>query len=134
MNQLYGPKNIEAIASAVRLLWAEHIKARFTISVLPEYREDSFRGLEAQIDHRNWVMNQIKARYGSAISIGRACYIHKVLPEDDVFLEYGQEKLDEAKAEIAFDGLVADEARRSRKISASRWRTSRSPCSAAPRR
>jgi hypothetical protein len=109
MNQLYGPKNMEAIAIAVRLLWAEHIKARFTISVLPQYREESYRGLEAQIDHRNWVMDQIKARHGSPHSIGRVCYIHRVLPESDAFLEYGQERLDQAKAEIAFDGLVPDE-------------------------
>jgi hypothetical protein len=54
-------------------------------------------------------MDQIKARHGAPHSIGRACYIHRVLPESDAFLEYDQERLDQAKAEIAFDGLVADE-------------------------
>jgi hypothetical protein len=109
INQLYGDKNRDAIVIAVRLLWAEHIKARFTISLLSQYCEDSFCGVEAQIDHRNWVMDQIKARDGSPHSIGRACYVHSVLPEDEARLEYGQERLDQAKAEIAFDGLVADE-------------------------
>jgi hypothetical protein len=109
VNQLYGDKNREVITSAVKSLWAEHINSRFTISLLPQYREESYRRLEAQIDHRNWVMDQIKARHGSPHSIGRACYIHRVLPEDDARLEYGQERLDQAKAEIAFDGLVPDE-------------------------
>lgn len=109
INQLYGDKNSRAITIAVRLLWADHIEARLTISVLPQYREESYRGLEAQIDHRNWVMNQIKAQYGSPLSIGRACYIHRVLPEDNARLVYGQERLDQAKAEIAFDGSVPDE-------------------------
>jgi hypothetical protein len=109
INQLYGDKNREAIAIAVKLLWAEHIGSRFTISSLPQYREESYSGLEAQIDHRNWVMDQIKAWHVSPRSIGRACYVHRVLPEDDARLEFGQEKLDQAKAEIAFDGLVADE-------------------------
>ena len=109
MNQLYGEKNREAITIAARSLWADHILARFTISVLPQYHEDSYKEFEAQIDHRNWVMDQIKARYGSPLSIGRACYIHKVLPEDDARLVYGQERLDQAKAEIVFDGLVPDE-------------------------
>jgi hypothetical protein len=104
VNQLYGSKNREVIASAVKLLWAEHIAARFTISILPQYREESYSGLEAQIDHRNWVLDQIKSRHGSPLSIGRACYIHRVLPERAAFLEYGQERLDRAKAEIEFDG------------------------------
>jgi hypothetical protein len=111
VNQLYGDKNREVIASAVKLLWAEHVRSRFTISFLPEYHEDSYHGLEAQIDHRHWVMDQIKARHGSPLSIGRACYIHKVMPEDDARQEYGQERLDQAKAEIAFDGVVPDERR-----------------------
>ena len=109
INQIYGEKNREAIASAVKMDWAEHISSRFTISILPQYREESYRRLEAQIDHRNWVMDQIKARHGSPLSIGRACYIHKVLPENDALLEYGQMRLDQAKAEIKFDGLVPDE-------------------------
>jgi hypothetical protein len=109
INQLYGDKNSEAITIAVGSLWADHIKARLTISVLPQYREESYRGLGAQINHRTWVMDQIKARDGSAMSIGRACYIHRVLPEDDARLVYGQERLDQAKAEIAFDGSVPDE-------------------------
>jgi len=109
MNQLYGDKNREAIVNAVRSLWADHILARFTISVLPQYHDESFKGFRAQIDHRNWVMEQIKARYGSPLSIGRACYIHRVLPEDNVRLVYGQDRLDQAKAEIKFSGLVPDE-------------------------
>jgi hypothetical protein len=109
INQLYGSKNRDAIATAVKSLWADDIGTRFTISVLPQYHEESYKGFEAQIDHRNWVMDQIKTRDGSPRSIGRACYIHRVLPERDAFLEYGQERLDQAKAEIAFDGLVPDE-------------------------
>jgi hypothetical protein len=109
INQIYGEKNREAIASAVKTDWAGHISSRFTISILPQYRDEAYGGLEAQIDHRNWVMDQIKARHDSPHSIGRACYVHGVLPEDDARLKYGQAKLNEAKAEIAFDGLVPDE-------------------------
>jgi hypothetical protein len=109
INQLYGSKNRDAIATAVKSLWADDIGTRFTISVLPQYHEESYKGLEAQIDHRNWVMDQIKARDGSPLSIARACYIHKVLPEDDARLVYGQERMDQAKAEIKFLGLVPDE-------------------------
>lgn len=109
VNQLYGNKNREVIASAVKSLWAEHVSSRFTISLLPEYHEDSYHGLEAQIDHHHWVMDQVKARHGSPLSIGRACYTHKVMPEDDALLEYGQERLDQAKIEIALDGVVPDE-------------------------
>lgn len=109
VNQLYGDKNREVIASAVKSRWAEQISSRFTISILPQYHEESYRRLEAQIDHRKWVMDQIKARHGAPLSIGRACYIHRVLPERDAFLEYGQERLDQAKAEITFSGLIPDE-------------------------
>jgi hypothetical protein len=48
VNQLYGEKNREPIASAVKALWAEHIRSRFTISTLPQYREEAHRGLEAR--------------------------------------------------------------------------------------
>jgi hypothetical protein len=109
VNQLYGEKAREAITIAVKALWADHISSRLTISTLPQYRAEAYSGLEAQIDHRNWVMDQIKARYGAPHSVGRACYIHRVLPEDDAFLEYGQERLDQAKAEVEFDGLVSDD-------------------------
>jgi hypothetical protein len=109
MNQLYGAKNRDAIAHAVKALWAKHIASRFTISTLPEYRDESFREMKAQIDHRIWVMDQIKARHGSPLSIGKACYVHRVLPEDTALLEYGQDRLDQAKAEIAFEGLASDE-------------------------
>jgi hypothetical protein len=109
MNQLYGSKNRDAIASAVKSLWADHISSRFTVSLLPTFREESFCGLKAQIDHRRWVMDQIKARHGSPNSIGKACYVYRVLPEVEAFLEYGQDRLDQAKAEIAFEGLVPDE-------------------------
>lgn len=109
VNQLYGSKNRDAIAGAVKSVWADHIGSRFTISTLPEYREESYRELRAQTDHQNWVMDQIKARDGSALSIGKACYVHRVLPEDAALLEYDQERLDQAKAAVTFDGLVSDE-------------------------
>jgi hypothetical protein len=108
INQLYGNKNRDAIANAVRTLWAEEIDSRFTISVLPQYREDSFCGLSAQIDHRDWVMDQIKARNNSPLDIGRACYVHKVVPEKMALLEYGPEKLVQARAEVASECLVSE--------------------------
>jgi hypothetical protein len=109
MNQLYGDKNRDAIAIAVKSFWADHIGSRLIISTLPEYREESYLGLQGQIDHRDWVLDQIEARHGSPLSIGRACYVHRVLPEEIAFLAFGQERLDQAKAEIEFGGLIPDE-------------------------
>ena len=109
MNQLYGNKSREVIAESVKSLWADHIGDRFTISVLPQYREESYEGLDSQIEHRKWVMDQLKARHGSALRIGRACFVHRVVPEATAFLEFGQDRLDQAKAEIEFNGIAPDE-------------------------
>ena len=109
VNQLYGGKNKEVIANAVKSLWAEQIKDRLTISRLPQYREESFVGLDAQIEHRKWTTDQIKAGHGSPGSIGRACFIHRVLPESMALLEFGQERLDRARSEIELDGIAPDE-------------------------
>lgn len=108
VNQLYGSKNREIIASAVNSLWVDHIGDRFTISALPQYREEAHEGLDAQNEHRKWVMGQLKVRHGSALGIGRACFIHRVVPEATAFLEFGQDRLDQAKVEIEFNGIAAD--------------------------
>jgi hypothetical protein len=109
MNQLYGSKNREVIANAVKSLWADHIGDRFTISASPQYREEAYEGLDAQNEHRKWVMDQLKAKHASALGIGRACFIHRVALETTAFIEFGQERLDQAKAEIEFNGIAPDE-------------------------
>jgi hypothetical protein len=109
VNQLYGIKNHDAIVHAVKALWAEQIRCRFTFSLLSHYRLEVYRDLTAQIDHLNWVKEQLQAQHGSSLGIGRACYVHRVLPEDDARREFGQERLDRAKDEILFSGLIRDE-------------------------
>ena len=103
INQLYGSKNEDAIALAVETLWAEYIGSRFTFSDLPHYREDAYGNMAAQNGHRLWVIEQLKARHGSAFHIGRACFVHRILPETQALREFGQERLDQARMEVFGD-------------------------------
>ena len=95
INQLYGKKNEQRIARAVYDYWTEWRTTRLMCSRLPQYREESFRNLPAQIEHRNWVIQEIKNNRTGALA--QACDFFRILPIDEAVATFGQDWLDRTR-------------------------------------
>jgi hypothetical protein len=93
-NQLYGDKIRDAVGKEILERWAEWTGARFTFSKLPQYLVENFRGSPAQIAHREWIIAQLKQRNGR---IGSACFTDRVLPIDLAVVEFGSDKVNDAR-------------------------------------
>jgi hypothetical protein len=98
-NQLYGPSVRDAITKELRATWLEWTEARFVVSKLKHYLPENFRGSPEQLAHRDWVVSQIRRRHASPESIGRACFIDRVLSVDRAISEFGSERVDSARAD-----------------------------------
>jgi hypothetical protein len=98
-NQLYHEWNCQRALAA----WGELIDARFRPSELPQYRNEAFCGHHAQIAHRKWVVDRIKARSMPSYLIGRSCFILKVLPVEIALSEFGADRVKQAHTEVADD-------------------------------
>jgi hypothetical protein len=98
INQLMG-KYQARIAVAATDRWEEQCQSRLMYSLLPHYKQESFHGLAAQIAHQDWVLAQLKSRSDS--TIGRACFTLRILPEERVRLQFGDERLENARAHAA---------------------------------
>jgi hypothetical protein len=98
-NQLYHEWNCQRALAA----WKELIDARFRPSELPQYRNEAFCGLHAQIAHRKWVVDRIKARSMPSRLIGKSCFILKVLPVDIAISEFGVDRVSQARQEVVDD-------------------------------
>jgi hypothetical protein len=72
-------------------------------SELPQYRNEHFRGLPAQIAHRDWVVQQIKLRGAWPHLIGRACFVERILPDERAIAEFGEEAVERARGEVTGD-------------------------------
>jgi hypothetical protein len=107
-NQFYSPKFRGAITEVVRERWREWTEdAIFTFSKLPQYRNEHFTGLPAQVAHRDWLISQLKARHGDPAKIAEACFVHGVLPIDRAIAEFGEEQFERANRYAAERSLVA---------------------------
>lgn len=96
-NQLYHGWNCQRALAA----WEESINESFRPSELPQYRNEAFCGLHAQIAHRQWVVDRIKARSMPPYLIGKSCFILKALPVDIAISEFGVDRVNRARQEVA---------------------------------
>ena len=62
-NQLYGEKNRERIRCAVEKRWRETLDDRFTVSMEPQYRDESFQNFSGQLAHREWALALLKVSW-----------------------------------------------------------------------
>jgi hypothetical protein len=74
-------------------------------SSLPQYREESFMGLPAQVAHRAWVIEQIKKRSNRALA--EACYALRILPKEQATAAFGDGRMAMARAIVVEDAIPA---------------------------
>lgn len=113
INQLYG-KTKARIEQKAQEVWAAHCEDRRTYSKLPQYRTESFIGLDAQIAHRKWILDQLVARHG--YGMGQACFIDRVLPPESLVAQFGEERVEQAREDYAGDAPVPHEAYQPRQM------------------
>ncbi|MGO9005131.1 MAG: hypothetical protein ACLQB4_05120 [Beijerinckiaceae bacterium] len=101
-NQLAAGSMKEKILMKVSEAWLAN---SFTFSPLPQYMNQAYDNHPAQNDHRDWVLDQLNI--GRPLAVGRACFIHQVLPEDLAVKKYGEDRLSEARDEVAGEMPVA---------------------------
>lgn len=104
-NQLYHAWNCQRALAA----WNESLEESFRPSRLPQYRNEAYCGLHAQIAHRQWVVDRIKARSMHSYLIGKSCFILKILPVEIATSEFGVDRVNQARREVADDIPVAHE-------------------------
>jgi hypothetical protein len=77
--------------------WTSYRKEiHLMVSRLPQYRTEAFRGLPAQIDHLEWVIEQIKLRHSDSHLIGRLVYVERLLPLEMAVELFDSERIAEA--------------------------------------
>jgi hypothetical protein len=97
-NQLYGSEARDAIVAEVAAKWAEWRQAVPQFSTLPQYLIQNFNELPAQIAHQDWLIAEIKSKYGSPSEICKACFVNHVLSVTRATAEFGTERVIQAKA------------------------------------
>jgi hypothetical protein len=104
INQLYGKASIKNILIAAAKYWEEFQHSTFdrSFSHLPEYRTESFHNFSAQLAHRAWIIELLKTKR-SAWALGRAVVVNRVIPPELAKLEYGDEKVAQAREEVTED-------------------------------
>jgi hypothetical protein len=103
-NQL-APKDHHRRARLVATLttkWEDRWAGRvFTLSKLPAYREESYKGLPPQVAHRQFVIAHLKSRpHSPFLGIGRAVYVERTLPEQMALEVFGPGMLERGKREV----------------------------------
>jgi hypothetical protein len=107
-NQIYGAKFAPAVKDRVIRQWREWTEeAKLMFSRLPQYRNEHFVGLPAQVSHRDWVVSQLKVRHGDHEKIAELCFVQEVLPIDRAIAEFGDEQFERAKRYATDRGLAA---------------------------
>jgi len=81
--------------------WEEWCKATFPRSKLPHYRLENYQGIASQDDHQAWVLQQLKDRGGNSHAVGKVCFLERVVPPALAEMEFGRERLEAARAEVA---------------------------------
>jgi hypothetical protein len=99
-NQLCSKKLGPAFIAHVRERWAEHIESVFVISSEPAYRNEAYCGFSAQREHREWVIERLKARGTPDYLLGKCCFLDRVLPEEQAIDLFGREKVDRAREAV----------------------------------
>lgn len=92
-NQLYDKRNVAATLKR----WSEHCRAVSTISILPQYRIEAFRGLSAQVDHQAWVVANLKARAATPYAIADACFVRRVITIERAETEFSPHQIDQVR-------------------------------------
>ncbi len=87
-NQLYHTLALPVIVGK----WRELRRARLQFSQEPIYLNENFQGLPEQIQHREWVIGEIKAMGSSGYQIEDAVNTLRILSEGDVRLAFGGER------------------------------------------
>jgi hypothetical protein len=76
--------------TGLRDRWRKHRRVeRLMVSELPQYRNEAFCRLPAQIAHRNWVLDQIELRGTRDDDIGRMTFVERLVPADKAIARFG---------------------------------------------
>lgn len=100
-SQLSGQKNRERIKCAVMKSWTEHLDGRVHASEKAHYRTESFKGFHAQVEHRKWVLHRLREVHGKPYSVGRCCYIDRLITEHEALTTFGEDRLARARSDIS---------------------------------
>ena len=107
-NQIYGAKFGVAVKSRVIQQWREWTEeAKLTFSKLPQYRNENFVGLPAQVAHRDWVVSQLKTWHGDHYKMAALCFVDEVLPIERAIAEFGEAQFERARLYATDNGLAA---------------------------
>lgn len=101
-NQLAAGRTQAQIITKIGERWDDWRESNFLFSENEEYRYEAYNNFHAQNEHRKWVLE--KARH--PLAMGRACRIHRILPERDAEARYGRERLSRALDEVATETPV----------------------------
>jgi hypothetical protein len=107
-NQIYGAKFGLAVKSRVIQQWQEWTEeAKLTFSKLPQYRNENFVGLPAQVAHRDRVVSQLKTWHGDHYKMAALCFVDEVLPIERAIAEFGEAQFERARLYATDHGLAA---------------------------
>ncbi|QIG51049.1 hypothetical protein G5V57_26970 [Nordella sp. HKS 07] len=98
-NQLVCEVKGQSVVEHVRASWAASGES-FRYSRLPQYREENFVGLPAQLAHREHVIQQINDRVRPVELIGRMVFGERVLSHDLAISSFGYDIVEEAKRDF----------------------------------
>jgi hypothetical protein len=96
LNQLYGSKRKDEIKNAAFDRWARRRREMLNYSKVDLYRNEAFANMSAQVEHRNWVLSELKDNYTTE-ALGEVVFVQRTLPEDMALAEFGQAEIDRAR-------------------------------------
>lgn len=116
-NQLWSSKWPDIFVNKLASKWSELRASMVQVSRLPQYHLASFKGLEVQLSHQDWVLDQIDLHHTDPYQIGKCCYVWRVLPEERAVARFGLEKVEQSRKRVLHETedatlIVADEALR----------------------
>ena len=96
-NQLLRPELVPELIEQ----WDEWCGSQLMRAEHKRYLNCNFRGEPAQLAHHEWLVAQIWARHGHPRVIGHVCFELQQLPEARARAEFGDERVDRARAEVS---------------------------------
>ena len=81
----------------ISIKWEKWLEASLTYSKLPVYRAANFIGLPEQVDHQEWIIDQLRKVGASDFRIGQLVYVEELLQELRAIKEFGAERVERAK-------------------------------------
>lgn len=92
-NQLLDKRTLRVVTAT----WAERVAEGMPFSKLPQYRNEAFVDHPLQRAHHDWIVNLIKHKRSRPGVIGRMCFVEQVLTVERAMLEFGEEKVNDAR-------------------------------------